>query len=232
MKPPTRDVQTRLKEVGLYTGNIDGIMGRLTVRAIRQFQRMHGLTPDGIAGTRTAAALWPAAVPERDVDGPEPAAATGRDLWPRQAQVEQLFGPVGQHQTMLELPFTMRIAWDKRALVHRFSIHEKAHDSASRCFDRIADAYTPEQRTETGIELFGGCLNVRPMTGGKRWSMHAYGLAIDFDPARNGFTTKRAQARLAKPDCETFWRIWEDAGWTSLGRSRDLDWMHIQLPRL
>jgi hypothetical protein len=229
----TRAIQERLKELGLYTAKVDGISGKATIAAIRGFQRLHGLKPDGIAGALTKAELFPAPMPERDTDD-------GHDLpphdhnypWPRQRDVERFFGPVGSNQTMLELPFPMRLAWDTRQLVRRFSIHEKVHDSAKRCFDRIADAYDAEGRKLTGIELFGGCLNVRKMRGGSSWSMHAYGVAIDFDPARNQLRWGRDKARLAQPDCRRFWQIWEDEGWVSLGRARNYDWMHTQAARL
>ncbi len=152
-------------------------------------------------------------------------------VWPRQPQARVYFGAVGKNQTMLVLPFKMKLAWDKRRTIEKFSIHEKAHDSAARCFARIADAYDDKQRAELGIDLFGGCLNVRPMRGGSEYSMHAWGIAIDFDPERNQLKWDKRRARLARPDAETFWTIWEDEGWTSLGRTRDFDWMHVEATR-
>lgn len=47
------NIQTRLKQWGYYTGKVDGIYGNLTVEAVKYFQRMHGLVPDGIAGPQT-----------------------------------------------------------------------------------------------------------------------------------------------------------------------------------
>jgi lysozyme family protein len=164
-------------------------------------------------------------------DAPLPAAVAAvaaKSAWPRQSGVPAFYGSVGEHQTSLTLPFPMKIAWDKSKTITRFSIHEKVHDSAKACFERIADAYTEAQRTEIGIDLFGGCLNVRKMRGGNSFSMHSWGIAIDFDPERNQLKWGRDRARLAQPDCETFWRIWEDAGWLSLGRARNYDWMHVQ----
>ena len=227
------DVQRRLMELGIYAGPADGISGKRTVAAIRAFQRIHGLRVDGIAGPNTLAELFPAPIPERDVEAPAaPVMQDAAPRWPRQADVEKVFGAVGQNQTMLELPYPMKLAWDLRQPVKRFSIHEKVHDSAARCFARIADAYDAEARRLTGMDLFGGCLNVRKMRGGSAWSMHAWGIAIDFDPARNQLKWGRDKARLALPDCRTFWRIWEEEGWLSLGRARDYDWMHIQAARL
>ena len=70
------------------------------------------------------------------------------------------------------------------------------------------------------------------MRGGSQWSMHSWGIAIDFDPDRNQMQWGRDKARLAKPDLETFWRIWEEEGAVSLGRTRNFDWMHVQFSRL
>jgi len=70
------------------------------------------------------------------------------------------------------------------------------------------------------------------MRGGSSWSVHSWGAAIDFDPDRNSLHASKAFARLAKPDADEFWRIWESEGWVSLGRAKNYDWMHIQAARL
>ncbi len=48
-----RQIQTRLKSWDYYTGNVDGIYGTKTQKAVMRFQANHGLTPDGIAGAAT-----------------------------------------------------------------------------------------------------------------------------------------------------------------------------------
>lgn len=52
-----RELQTRLKRWGYYTGSIDGIYGSGTQEAVKRFQRKNGLSVDGIVGRQTAAAL-------------------------------------------------------------------------------------------------------------------------------------------------------------------------------
>lgn len=155
-----------------------------------------------------------------------------KNKWPYQSECRTYYGNVGENQTKLILPYPMFIAWDKSEIIKSFSIHEKVHDSAKRCFERIADAYDEEARKKLGLDLFGGCLNVRKMRGGSSWSMHSWGIAIDFDPDRNQLQWGRDRARLAKPDAETFWKIWEEEGWVSLGRARNYDHMHVQAARL
>lgn len=231
------ELQTRLRELGLYTGDIDGRKGKLTIHAIRAFQRLNGLRVDAIVGDKTRKALWPDAIPARDADIPTPPAFPA--VWPRQNAVDSFYGPRGGNQVMLQLPYKMKLAWDLRKVVTQFSIHEKVHDSAARAFEKIATAYDPQARSVLGLDLFGGCLASPPrkMRGGNAWSMHSWGIAIDFDPARNQLrwskkNTGATQPRLSLPDARRFWEIWEAEGWLSLGRARDFDWMHVQAARL
>ena len=51
-------VQTRLHELGLDPGPIDGIRGRRTMRAVKRFQQSRKLAADGIVGRTTALALF------------------------------------------------------------------------------------------------------------------------------------------------------------------------------
>ncbi len=52
-----KTVQTKLKNWGYYTGAVDGIFGPKTVAAVKYFQRVNGLTQDGVVGQKTAAAM-------------------------------------------------------------------------------------------------------------------------------------------------------------------------------
>lgn len=51
------DLQKRLANLGLYDGNVDGIFGFGTEKAVLDFQRSHGLKADGYAGAKTLKAL-------------------------------------------------------------------------------------------------------------------------------------------------------------------------------
>lgn len=50
-------IQSRLKEWGYYSGAVDGIFGTATRNAVIKFQKANGLTPDGIVGSKTLAAI-------------------------------------------------------------------------------------------------------------------------------------------------------------------------------
>lgn len=51
------EIQKKLKNLGYYTGTVDGIFGTKSIGAVRNFQRDYGLTVDGIVGAKTASAL-------------------------------------------------------------------------------------------------------------------------------------------------------------------------------
>ena len=52
-----KNIQTRLKKWGYYTGSVDGIYGTATKNAVIKFQKKNGLTADGIAGPATLAKI-------------------------------------------------------------------------------------------------------------------------------------------------------------------------------
>jgi hypothetical protein len=206
---------------GIEVGAIDGLIGPQTRHAFEiQEARKRGI--EGEEDWRDA-----------ETSGADP---RRRSIWPVQSQrdMEKFFGPVGANQATLALPdgYPMRIAWDLQNPVRRFSCHEKIHDASRRVLVRVLDHYGPTRISELGLDLFGGCLNVRRMRGGSAWSVHAWGAAIDFDPERNQLKWNKTRARLARPEYERWWALWEAEGFISLGRARDFDWMHVQAARL
>jgi peptidoglycan hydrolase-like protein with peptidoglycan-binding domain len=55
--PLVRQLQEKLFNLGYFTGMPDGIFGQETFNAVRSFQYSHGLTPDGVVGSKTWLAL-------------------------------------------------------------------------------------------------------------------------------------------------------------------------------
>lgn len=254
-----RTVQRTLARRGVYAGEIDGIFGDASRRAMRALLANDGheiarwIDPrcrialdqhimaeagiaigaiDGHVGPQTRMGLehW-----QDRLRGKSPPSAEiihQPAIFPRQQAVRQFYGEPGAHQVSLDLPFPMRLAWDPETIIRRFSVHEKVQDSAARAFARIHDHYGADRLRALGLDLFGGCLNIRKMRGGRSLSMHSWGIAIDFDPAHNALRWGRDRARMAGPDHAAFLDIWESEGWISLGRERNYDWMHIQAARL
>lgn len=156
------------------------------------------------------------------------------NAWPlqRQADLTNYYGEIGKNQTKLSLPYPHRLSWELRKTIHAFSCHEKVHDSALRVLTRVLAHYGPERIIELRLDRWGGCLNVRKMRGGTKWSMHSWGIAIDYDTAFNRYKWGRDKATLARPEYYAWWRFWEEEGWVSLGRTKNYDWMHVQAAKL
>ena len=52
-----KQIQTKLKSWGYYSGSVDGVYGSATEAAVRAFQKKNGLTVDGKAGPQTLKAM-------------------------------------------------------------------------------------------------------------------------------------------------------------------------------
>lgn len=156
--------------------------------------------------------------------------ATSSDTWPLQTQSDltAYYGDVGTGQVKLQLPYPLKIAWSPEKSVSRITCHGRVHDSVKRILTTVKNHYGVERIKGLGLDMWGGCLNVRKMRGGSKWSTHSWGIAMDWDPGRNRLKWDKYKARLAQPEYAMWWKIWEDEGWISLGRERNYDWMHVQ----
>ncbi len=52
-KEGIEEIQTCLKNAGFYNGKIDGIKGKGTKKAVKEFQSANGLRADGVVGKKT-----------------------------------------------------------------------------------------------------------------------------------------------------------------------------------
>lgn len=157
------------------------------------------------------------------------------ETWPTQANVRSFFGEPGGPQCtagMVDLPFRMRIAWAPKDTITRFRCHTKVEKPLERIFAATLAHYGAEKITALGLDLFGGCYNLRKMRGGSSYSMHSWGIAVDLDPSRNQLKWGRDKAVFARPEYAKFWEIVEAEGGVSLGRTKNFDWMHFQFARV
>ncbi len=257
-----RTIQETLKLAGLDPGPIDGRWGPKTKAAMQQWLTLNdieqrgwsddnirmaaqqfglkklGFDPgpiDGRDGPRTRAAKEAYTSQAREEQLPlpatpkQPAPGANRPVWPRQKDVPAVYGAMGKSQTLVTMPYPI---YYEGQLVKRISLHEKVAASASRVFDNVLKVSGATRIHQLGLYVYGGSLNVLKMRGGSQWSMHSWGIAIDWDPANNSLNTHAPQARFSKPEYEQWWEAWEAEGWISLGRERDYDWMHVQAARL
>jgi len=262
MKKRIKTVQQLLKEKGLYNGALDGIIGPKTMAGLSKVKEVDSSLPktrqitmfiqisanerdidagpvDGLWGQQTNAAyemliyylehgtLPPSWRPEeREISNPND--------WPVQNSPEfhEFYGERCSQLITIDLPYTMKLCWDLRTRTRRTRCHAKVADSLSRILYKVKDIYGEEEIDRLHLNHYGGCHNERKMRNGNLWSMHSWGIALDFDTRRNQLSWGRDRAALAHPDYEDWWKCWEEEGWVSLGRARNFDWMHVQAARL
>src|SRR5213592_2760806 len=68
-RPAVAALQVTLRHHHVYRGPVDGIVGVKTTAAVMRFQRRHGLTPDGVVGTKTRRAFARHGFPNASIDG-------------------------------------------------------------------------------------------------------------------------------------------------------------------
>ena len=189
---------------------------------------------DGLWGPQTASAAEALAETLATGEPPQPwrdwldRRPTGSP-WPVEAQMQAFYGPPGDSRLVrVTVPWPLRLAWERRTKVATISCHQRVAPSLTRVLSRVHAHYGTGGLEALGLDLYGGCFNLRQKRRGTSLSTHAWGAAIDWDPDRNQLSWGRDRARLAGPEYESWWRIWEDEGWVSLGRRRNFDWMHVQ----
>ena len=129
----------------------------------------------------------------------------------------------------IDLPYPMRLAWDKSKTVTKMRCHKLVDEKFLATFKDILAHYGLPKIQELGIDLFGGCFNFRKMRGGSDYSRHSWGVAIDLDPERNKLKETLKTARFARPEYKPMIDIFYKHGFISLGKEKNYDWMHFEI---
>ena len=177
-------------------------------------QKRIGTTPDSFWGPKSIAACH--AYLRKLMPKPHPSVP--------QSSVNAVYGPAGESRLVrIKFPYPMFYGGVRVASTF---VHEAAANALVGALDMIRLVYTTDKdRTEAGVNVFDGVYNDRNIRGGNVKSMHAYGLAIDLDAARNGnhvhWPTK-AHMPIEAIECFTSF------GWTCAGPWWGRDGMHSQ----
>lgn len=222
----TNTIKQIQKRVGV---SADGVFGNDTLKAVaaalscaesvRVVQHVVGAKPDGKIGSETLSKI---------------AAALGLHVWPSQAEVrsgKSIFGKAGDESNLVNVVPPFPLYYDGQA-VKTIRVHKLIKSAVLAALEKIKAAYTPAEIHRLGLDDYGGSYNYRSTASGKSLSMHAWGIAFDFAPAKNAYSTKAPRASLSLPECRAFWEAWESVGAVSLGRERNYDWMHVQFATL
>lgn len=141
----------------------------------------------------------------------------------------------------IDLPYTMRIAWDTTQRVKRIRVHRLLVDDFKKAFSNVwaearsqvkekygyelssafYDSKTAALLRALGLDLYGGTYEFRLMRGSESLSMHSYGVAIDIDPAHNAMGTRPTMPQW-------FVSQWIAAGFSWGGSWRKQDGMHFE----
>jgi hypothetical protein len=146
-------------------------------------------------------------------------------------QLIEIYGQPGDEKnfTLITLPYPMRIAWDIKGTVKVMRCHKLVADRFNAVFKEILTHYGLPEIQRLGIDLFGGCVNIRTQRGSKtKWSRHAWGVAIDLSPEKNGLRTKWKDAQFSKPEYEKMIEIFYKHDFFSYGKELNFDAMHFE----
>lgn len=142
-----------------------------------------------------------------------------------------IYGQPGDEKnfSLINLPYPMRIAWDIKGTVKQMRCHNLVASRFYNVFKDLLAHYGLPELQRLGIDLFGGCVNIRTQRGSKtKWSRHAWGVAIDLDPARNALKTPWAKAQFSKPEYQPMIDIFYKHGFINLGKEKNYDAMHFE----
>jgi len=111
-------------------------------------------------------------------------------------------------------------------------VHEAVADRLLGALLAVRAEYGPEGMRELGLDRYAGAYNKRRMRGGSKWSMHAYGCAIDFYAAPNGLRTRCPKALFCGDEYKPFLDIMQSFDWLPAIRLWGADAMHFQVARI
>lgn len=192
---------------------------------VKAIQAKVGTTPDGIIGDKTLAALAKAFGVDTTAE---------LESIPTQSQVRagrSAYGTPGDESALVNLVPPYTLYYEGKA-VKSIRVHRLIASRVEAALSAVLKAYGAAKIKQLGLDQYSGSYNYRPSTGGSSLSMHAWGIALDFDAEHNAMQMHKPEARFSGAEYEAWWRIWEEQGAVSLGRERDYDWMHLQFATL
>lgn len=250
-------VQIVLKKLGLYRLDIDGIYGKGTIGALNKYHPTvsnaetwrkipyfiqlfytemmdENIEIDGFFGPQTDYALD---MIEMDVFGlkadfkrTDEGFLTSSHIWPDygSAKFLEIFGEPGENIIEIDVQYPMVYAFDNSIQIKKIKCNKEIAYPLSEV---LCDIYTncgEECIKELGLDQYGGCYVFRNMTGSRKLSTHAWGIAIDLHPEMNRYNWGEDKAVFARDEYKFLHSAFEKRGFLNLGKTYGFDYMHFQ----
>lgn len=206
--------QRVLNAQGYEAGAVDGYDGHNTREAYRLWEAAADGKPERVARPKLKSRPQPTGIP-RQRDCPKVYGDPAR-------------GQVASRLGWAEAPAPMRLDWNLSQTVTRLRVHELCAPSLTDALAAVVAHYGEEEWRRLGLDRYAGGYNHRRMRGGSKWSMHAYGCAIDIYAAPNGLRTRCPKALFCGSEYKPVLDIMEAHGWLNAGRLWGADLMHWQ----
>jgi hypothetical protein len=192
----------------------------MTTTQIKAIQEKIGTAPDGFWGPKSTAACQAYLRALMPTPNPWPWTSSG------QSSLRQFYGDPSKGEVAGRL-----VPINVAGLGVQYSGKDV---STIRCHSRVAESLLrvltaiSESPFRGWLAGYAGVYNHRPMRGGSRWSLHAYGAAIDIMPHGNGLHTHwPTRAKMPLEIMEHFAR----EGWLAAGAFWGKDAMHFEATR-
>lgn len=105
----------------------------------------------------------------------------------------QCYGNRGTDQTSITVPYALHLAWDTSVNTLQMTCHTKVAASVQSVPAKALAHYGADGIRNLRLNLWGGTLNLRRKRGGTGWSMHAWGVALDYVSDNNKLGRGRAR---------------------------------------
>lgn len=170
---------------------------------------------------------------------PLPTAPKPRPRIPSQAQCAAFYGDpeegemwMQKHMTYAPAPAPLRLDWNLTQTTTRLRVHEKVAERLEQALAEVVKHYGVRRWRSLGLDRYAGGYMHRRMRGGSKWSMHAYGCAVDFYAAPNALRMRCPRALFCGEEYKAFLDIMEAHDWLPALRLWGADAMHFQVATL
>ena len=214
---------------------------------IKNIQKAVGATTDGVIGPKTLNAIIDKMskvsikkeevdpLIQKYIDKPINFTKVNYKAQPvKQSELRKgttIFGKAGCENMLVSVsvPSNYPLKYEGKSM-KSIRIHKLVADRLEAALKDIINHYGEDiEKVAPGACVYDGSYNLRKTTSSSSYSIHSWGLALDFDASKNTMKMAAPKARLSQDIYKPFLDILEYHGFLSLGRRGDYDWQHCQM---